>query len=164
MSIREIDSYTQHALGRGCFFNRHDQQMVNKPGGGRRRERVFTSDRTIQHPESGVVEFGELAAAEIAHLLGWVNPDLFENTVETNNTLSLEAGELNARLMEQAEALKVLTKMLAEKDAELAAKEEERAAIASSLASAHGKLSGEKRAREKAEKDLRKATNYGSTS
>ena len=117
MSIREIDQYTMYALGNGCFFNGDRQQSINDPYKGHfRKERVFSSDRQVEYEDEGVVEFGERAAAEIAHLLGWISPKVHDSLTETaaelerdlaNEAMKREDAEtaLRANFMTSAEAI-----------------------------------------------------------
>jgi hypothetical protein len=98
--IREIDGYSMHALGAGCFFNGGSHQLkISDPATGHlRRERIFTSDREIEVHDVGIVEFGERAAYEIAHTVGWISPEVHKGVVDAATQLERERDELAAEL------------------------------------------------------------------
>ena len=115
MSVREIDSYSQYAVGAGCFFNNSPQQMVDDPDTGvKRRERVFTSDTMIEYEHEGTIEYGERFAMEISDALGWIPPKTWKVLKEHASQMELAATEANKRAVESEEASLVNVRQAAE--------------------------------------------------
>ncbi len=162
MSVREIEAYTMHAIGAGCFFNNDSQKRIHDPDTGKlRRERIFTSDREIELEDMGVIEFGERFATEIAHVLGWVSPQNYASStehattmeVERDNAVSLQAGAEEASLTNVRQAGQAIERAedLADQVEELQAK----------LASANGKLGSLTKQLKDAKELVEQVTDFG---
>ncbi len=114
--IRELDSYSMYAIGAGCFMNGDQQQRIRDPLTGElRRERVFTTDREIEIDHlDRTVEFGERAAAELAHLLGWVAPGVHRDLTLKASELEKERDDATTKSAEDGAASLVNVRQAAE--------------------------------------------------
>ena len=160
MSVREIDDYTQHAIGAGCFMNGAGRQRVRDEGGVR-FERIFSLDRMLDYEDVGSIEIGEAGAKEIAHLLGWVDPRVHAEAAGFASTAAKEMDASYARVLELEEALNVLTKMNADLTRRAEASDEQVAKIKSEMGSMSAKYGHAKRKVTELEGKLKALENFG---
>lgn len=164
MSVREIDAYSTHAYGSGCFFNRDSQQRINDPDTGQlRRERVFTSDVMIEVGDEplGVIEFGERFAAEIAHVLGWVSPQAHAKTVQQATDMEMQRNTAVAAQAAAEAASEVNLAQTAKAVASGAELKDQVEALQAQLASANGKLGSLTKQLKDAQEQIVNLTDFG---
>ena len=164
MSVREITDYSLHALGNGCFFNGSHKLKVRDANGVMRDERLFSTDRVIELEDEGVVEFGEAAASEIAHALGWVDPRTHGSLVESSTDLNLENDRLRARVVELEEALMVLQKVNVDLSETRQYDTAEFDKVSAENRSLRGRLGSEAKKIKSLEAQLAKLADFGGTS
>jgi len=75
MQLRETGTYSLSAHGNGCFLSGGLPVRMIHDKNGERPERVFDTGIILDYDDAGNVEIGEVAIAELAAVLGWIDPD-----------------------------------------------------------------------------------------
>lgn len=135
MAVRELDGFTNFAVGGDCFINKSKQtKLRDKLTGQLRQERVFRIDHEVDLQWEGqYIEIGERGAEQLADVLGWIPPWKVADLEAQVADLTVQLAEANSLAVEATESARVARRELAsvviEEEAVRAALDESQATV-----------------------------------